>query len=113
MNRVLLVGRDPIFAWALEQKTAGLGFHVEHVYTLAEAKLRMNRFEYTAVLLDGLNTDEVDLLSNTCNPLSLLFVFDDSNLVQQNVSVNQKQKSGPFFVPKELAIAEVVSHLKM
>ena len=63
MKRILLIGRDPVFAWALEKTTGAFGYHIEHVYTLTEAKLRLNRFEYPIVVLDGLSKEENEALS--------------------------------------------------
>jgi hypothetical protein len=110
-TRILLIGKDPIFAWALEQKIGALGYRVEHVYTLAEAKLRMNRFEYAAVLMDGLGKEDVELLCQNGDPKSAVFVFDDTQL-EAAPRISTTQKSRPIIIPKESALSCIISSLK-
>lgn len=110
-TRILLIGKDPIFAWALEQRINALGFRVEHVYTLAEAKLRMNRFQYAAVLMDGLGKEEVELLCESGDSTSAVFVFDDTQL-DVTPEFSTGGKSRPIVIPKESALPRIISSLK-
>ena len=110
-TRILLIGKDPIFAWALEQKVGALGFHFEHVFTLAEAKMRMNRFQYVAVLLDGLAKDDVEILCENRDPQSAVFVFDDSN-IEVTPEITTGGKPCPVVIPKESALPRILSSLK-
>jgi hypothetical protein len=59
METALLLGQDPVFAWALQKVMADLGLALEHVYTLSEAELRLERFSYKLILLDGLREEEI------------------------------------------------------
>lgn len=111
-TRILLIGRDPIFAWAIEQRISALGYHLEHVYTLAEARLRLNRFQYAAVLADGLGKDEVDLVSQDKDPRSAMFVFDDINLDISPKIETHPQSSVPVVIPKEMALQRILTSLK-
>lgn len=112
MNRILLVGKDPIFAWALEQKVAAMGYHLEHVYTVGEARLRMNRFPYAAVLVDGLASREANLLAQERDPQSAMFVFDDINLeTAPEVQFNGNAKKA-VVIPKENALSHILTTLK-
>lgn len=111
ITRILLIGKDPIFAWAIEQKIGAIGFHLEHVYTLAEAKLRMNRFQYAAVLLDGLASEEIEMLFQNRDPQSEVFVFNDTNLeVAPEILTGSKPR--PVIIPKEAALPRILSSLK-
>jgi hypothetical protein len=76
MKRILLVGHDPVFAWALQKKIVE-PYRVEHVYTLAEAKLRISRFAYRMILLDGLLKKEIDALLENLEGCPTVFVLDD------------------------------------
>jgi hypothetical protein len=60
MNNVLLVGRDPNFAWALRKILGGLGLNVDHVYTLPEAELRKAHLGYKTFILDSLRSEEME-----------------------------------------------------
>jgi DNA-binding response OmpR family regulator len=95
MKRILLIGRDPVFAWALEKTTASFGYHIEHVYTLTEAKLRMSRFEYSLILLDGLSKEESESIIQTKEPDGTVLVLDAA-----------------LFIPKENAIASVLASIQ-
>ena len=75
-NHVLLLGRDPNFAWALKKIVENLGCSLEHVYTLAEAKFRMERFSYKLILLDGLRPEEIDGFLQFKPPKDKVVLFD-------------------------------------
>ena len=60
MNNVLLVGRDPNFAWALQKILGGLGLGVDHVYTLSEAEQRKAHRGYTTFILDSLRGEDME-----------------------------------------------------
>ena len=111
-NRILLVGKDPIFAWALEQRVAAMGYHLEHVYTVGEARLRLNRFPYAAVLVDGLGKSEADIVAQERDPESAMFVFDDINLeTPPEITCNGGGKKA-VVIPKENALTRILSTLK-
>jgi|GEM_PF-1404859 hypothetical protein len=76
MDSVLLLGRDPNFAWALQKILGEWGMRLEHVYTLSEARLRMERFSYGAYLLDGLKPEEIEAFERAKGPGGKVVVFD-------------------------------------
>jgi len=76
MDTALLLGRDPVFAWALHKVMADLGLALEHVYTLSEAKIRLERFSYRLILLDGLRPEEVDTLGAVMHAGANIILFD-------------------------------------
>ncbi len=106
MRRILLIGQDPLIAWALEKKIAPLGFHLEHVYTLTEAKLRMRRFHYDALLLDGLARDEQEIFTSTIGATSTIIVLDDVREPMHAPASNM------LHLKKEEALSTLVSSLK-
>jgi hypothetical protein len=108
MKRILLIGRDPVFAWALEKTTGALGYHIEHVYTLTEAKLRMSRFEYPLILLDGLSKEESESIIQTQESGGAVLVFDADEQSQYLPS----NKGNALYIPKENAIASVLASLQ-
>lgn len=110
-NRLLLVGKDSIFAWALEQKITLLEMHLEHVYTLGEAQLRLKRFDYAAVMADGLKRKDVELLAQDCSPQCTLFFFDDINLETPVSCRRDGTTNGVVVVPKECALPFIVASL--
>ena len=76
MSIVLLLGRDPNFAWALQKILGEWGFRLEHVYTLSEARLRMERFAYGTYILDGLKPEEIEAFERAKGPGGKVIVFD-------------------------------------
>ena len=89
-----------------------MGYHLEHVYTVAEARLRLSRFSYVAVLADGVAKPEVDLLIQDCRTGSAMFVFDDINLESSpEVQLNGGAPKATV-IPKETALPRIVSSLK-
>ena len=107
-----MVGRDPIFAWALEQKIAGTGLYLEHVYTLEEARLRIDRFEYAAILIDGLSAEETELLSRVRSRGCTVIVLSDLSPEEEPVYVDAEPSSDYVVIPKESALPRVMSSLK-
>jgi hypothetical protein len=103
MNNVLLLGRDPNFAWALQKILGEWGYRVEHVYTLSEARLRMERFTYGAYILDGLRDDEIEAFEGAKGPGGRVIVFD----VQPS-----DQPRGAAFLPKDVPLANMVASLR-
>jgi hypothetical protein len=108
MKRILLIGKDPVFAWALEKTIGPLGYHIEHTYTLVEAKLRMSRFEYSLILLDGLSKTETDTLLETQETSCTVFIFDGVSPEKPEIEKNCKT----FVVPKEHALASILASLQ-
>lgn len=76
MNAVLLLGRDPNFAWAIQKILGEWGYRVEHVYTLSEARLRMERFAYGTYILDGLKPEEIEAFDRARSPGGKVVIFD-------------------------------------
>ena len=103
MNSVLLLGRDPNFAWALQKILGEWGYRVEHVYTLSEARLRMERFAYGAYILDGLKPEELDAFQRTKGPGGKVVIFD----VQPTVP-----PVDAIFILKGVPLPAMVSSLK-
>lgn len=110
-NRLLLVGKDPIFAWALEQRITLLEMHVEHVYTIGEAQLRLKRFDYAAVMADGLKKRDVELLAQDCSPQCTLFFFDDISFDTPVSCRADGTTNGVVVIPKESALPLIVASL--
>jgi hypothetical protein len=75
-NRALLLGRDPNFAWALKKIMENLGYSLEHVYTLPEAKFRMERSSYALFILDGLREEEIESFLLMKAPEDKVIIFD-------------------------------------
>ena len=109
MRRVLLIGKDPLFAWALEKRISTFGCHLEHIYTLAEAHLRLNRFHYDAVLFDGVARGEMEKLRENLEPVNTLFLLNDT--VDETI---HEISSFPHLISlsKETALSQIVSSLK-
>ena len=113
MKRVLLIGRDPLFAWALEKKIAALGYHVEHIYTLAEATLRVKRFHYELFLLDGLAGNEMESFLKNNEPEAPVFVLEDTGEERPGNHLDLSGKTGcRLSVPKESALQSILSSLE-
>lgn len=111
MKKILLIGKDPIFAWALQKKVSAIGYKCEHVYTLPEAQLRMSRFDYKVVLLDGVGNQNIDLLLDSQHPgiqVFLLEDFDDSDPVLKETIRNKVR-----VLSKESAIPHIISSLNL
>lgn len=104
MKRVLLISKDPLFAWALDKKLSSADFRLEHVYTIPEAKLRLNRFRYCAVFFDGISQEEIETVRQDLSATSHLFAFSDSSTAENNVP-------GIICIPKETALTETVPSL--
>jgi hypothetical protein len=77
-KKILLIGHDPVFAWALQQRVNSIGWNVEHVFTLTEARLRAARFRYDVFLLDGLNDRELAKFPLEQGQSSNIFVLEDA-----------------------------------
>ena len=105
MKRALLISKDPLFAWALDKKLSSNEFRLEHVYTIPEAKLRLNRFHYNAVFFDDIPADEIDNMRESITRDSMLFLFSDSS------RDDAKGVPDVICVPKETALAETVPSL--
>jgi hypothetical protein len=103
VNSVLLFGRDPNFAWALQKILGEWGYRVEHVYTLSEARLRMERFTYGAYLLDGLRADEIEAFEGAKGPGGRVIVFDVQPF---------DQPRGAAFLSKDLPLAHMAASLR-
>jgi hypothetical protein len=110
--RILLVGRDPIFAWALEQKLTQIGCVLEHVYTIPEARCRLKRSEYAALLADGVERKIVDLLALDCAPECALLVVDDIYMEVPFQRPCDGSLHHALIIPKESALQLVVSTLE-
>ena len=91
-NHVLLLGLDPNFAWALKKIMENFGYSLEHVYTLAEAKIRMERFSYKFFLLDGLKAEEIEsfLLMKAPEDKVIIFDFLPAGLPTDNITILSK-----------------------
>ncbi len=111
MRRVLLIGQDPLFAWALEKTIANHGYRLEHVYTLGEASLRMHRFHYDFYLLDGLTEQEINSFSIHEEDGSSVFVLED---IRVGTPVTTVANSGnrQTRIPKERALSSIISTLQ-
>ena len=107
MKRVLLVGRDPLFAWALEKTITAQGHRLEHVYTVAEATLRMNRFHYDLCLLDGLSEEEIGSFPNLEDESTSIFVLDDREAEKAG-----KGAPGAHRIPKEGSLSSILATLR-
>ncbi len=63
----------------------------------------MNRFQYAAVLLDGLASEEIEMLFQNRDSQSAVFVFNDTNL-EVTPEILTGSKSRPVIIPKESAL---------
>ncbi len=104
MDAALLLGRDPVFAWALRKVMADLGLALEHVYTLSEAKLRLERYSYKIILLDNLRTEEVDAFLQLKGPEDKAVFFD--------TGPSDASRGGVVLLSKEAPLPNMISSLK-
>lgn len=103
MNSVLLLGRDPNFAWVLQKILGEWGYRLEHVYTLSEARLRMERFTYGTYILDGLKPEEIEAFQQMKNSENKVVVFDSEPIVLPD---------GAAFILKGVPLIDMMSTLK-
>jgi hypothetical protein len=106
MKRVLLISKDPLFAWALDKKLSSTDFHLEHVYTIPEAELRLKRFRYSAVFFDGISQHEIDTVRQSIDAPITFFLFSDSSVTEV------ADVSDVICIPKETALIETLSSLQ-
>lgn len=104
METALLLGRDPVFAWALQKIMADLGLALEHVYTLSEAKIRLERFSYRLLLLDNLRDEEVEDFLRLVDSKDKLILFD--------AVLSDPPKDGLVLLSKDSPLPEIISSLK-
>jgi len=76
MNNVLLVGRDPNFAWALQKVLGGLGLNVDHVYTVSEAEQRKAHLGYKTFILDSLRCEDMEMFLMGKGTGDKVIIFD-------------------------------------
>jgi len=113
MKRAMLLGKDPIFAWALEKMVHPLGYSLEHVFTMSEARIRMRRFQYEMYFLDGLPETEIDFFSQHKDPHSVIIVFEDTSESSSFYACEPSPKGcGVYSLPKECEPPCIVAFLK-
>ncbi len=80
VQKILLIGRDLNFAWALKELIAKnqVDLELDHVFTISEAKIRLENFKYSAILIDNLKPFEIELfLKNKPNKIPLLLIGEE------------------------------------
>jgi DNA-binding response OmpR family regulator len=106
MKRALLIGQDPLFAWALEKSIVVQGYRLEHVYTLTEAFRRIQKFQYDLYLLDGLSEQEIRSFYSDRIEDSSVVVLDD-----MNAGGTISELAGKRRIRKEEALTSILSRL--
>ncbi len=61
MNKILIIGRDLNFVWALKKLLKGENIEIDHIFTISEAKVRFEKGRYDLVILDNLNFYEMEI----------------------------------------------------
>ncbi|HPR63292.1 MAG TPA: hypothetical protein PK014_03650 [Thermoanaerobaculia bacterium] len=76
LKRALLISRDPAFSWALQRLLEEHSCGLEQVYTLLEAKIRLQRFSYDYYFLDSFKPFEVEMFLQDVSDSGQIFLVD-------------------------------------
>lgn len=61
MNKILIIGRDLNFIWAIKKLLKNEDIEIDHIFTISEAKVRFEKSKYDLVILDNLKPYEVEI----------------------------------------------------
>lgn len=95
MEKALIIGRDINYVWALRKLLEKYKMELEHTFTISEAKVRINNFNYKFIILDNLKDFELDMFMKI-NPKNIPIIGVD--IEYPKFLTIQKDISCPFML---------------
>jgi DNA-binding response OmpR family regulator len=99
MNKILIIGRDLNFVWALKKMLKGENIEIDHIFTISEAKARFERTKYDLIILDNLKPYEMEFF--------LKIKPEDFKIITIDM-----ENSSFFSIQKEIPHQNMLSYLK-
>lgn len=102
MKKVLLISRDLNYIWALKKNLSKIPAELDYVFTVSEANVRLEKFNYDLIILDNLRDFEFNLLKKAKILNGPVLTIDMENFNYENLKKENSSSSVLSYIRENL-----------